>query len=81
LKKIGNGYNYTGYTTDSATTLATIDGGLTPGLAAGYFLAKWDRTTFTWQYYIHGFTYNPTVTVQRYNVILSKINANQVWII
>lgn len=77
LKKMGNGYNYTGYTKSSATTLSAINTTLT--LPKGYFIGLWNRTTFTWNYWISGFGITDKSIIQ-YNVIMSKINADKTWV-
>lgn len=78
LKKIGNGYNYTGYTNTSTGTLSSLNTTLT--LPAGYYIAMWNRSTFSWNYWISGFGITDK-TVSRWNVLTTKINANKTWVI
>ena len=78
LKKIGNGYNYTGYTKTTGTTLLSINTTLT--LPHGYFIGLWNKTTFTWNYWISGFGKTDKAVV-RYNVIMTKIDGNKVLVL
>jgi len=76
LKKVGNGYNYTSYTNSTNTTLLAINTILS--LPRGYFIGLWNRTTFTWNYWISGFGIT-NKNVPQYSVIMSKINADKTW--
>ena len=77
LKCVANKYNYTGYTNTSVdTSLSAIN--TTLNLPTGYWCALWNRTTFTFNYWISGFsTVNYAVT--HYDVIATRINANKNW--
>jgi hypothetical protein len=79
LIKVGNGYNYTGYSKTTGTTLSAINTSLT--LGAGYFCGLWDRATFTWDYWISGFAGNVDQSVARWNVIVTKIESNKTWVL
>ena len=77
LKCVANKYNYTGYTNTTVnTTLSAIN--ITLTLTTGYWCALWNRTTFTWNYWISGFGITDK-TVTQYNVIATRINADKTW--
>jgi hypothetical protein len=83
LIKIGNGYNYTAYTT-TATTLSVLN--TTLSLPTGYSVAIWDGSgggsTYTWMVWISGFgtMAGDDPTVWQYAVINTKIDADKVWV-
>jgi len=77
LKKLGLWYNYTGYTnTTVATTLSAINATLT--LPNSYWCALWNRTTFTFNYWISYFS-TVDYAVDHYDVIVTRINADKSW--
>jgi hypothetical protein len=78
LKTSTYNYNYTGYTNSSATTLNGIN--QTLNLPSGYFCGLWNRTTFTWNLWISGFGID-NKAVARWDVIVTKINANKTWVL
>jgi hypothetical protein len=76
LDKRYQGYNYTAWTEYTNTSVKTISTQLT--LPRGYYAGLWNRTTFTWNYWISGFgiTNKP---VWQYDVIVTKIDADKTW--
>ena len=70
-----HGYNYSGYNMAAATTLSVINT-TKIGLAAGDMCARWNRTTYDWDYWISGFsTVNDAVS--QWDVILTKVSSSK----
>lgn len=72
-----DGVNYTAFTNETSITLSAVNA--TIGLVSGYYLALWNETTFTWNFWISHFPYNNNKNIHQYNVIFTKIAANQGW--
>ena len=70
LTKVGNGYNFTGWTNSSSTTLSAEN--TTLSLTAGYFIALWNETNYNWDYWISGW-YEIDKNILQYDVVMTKI--------
>ena len=70
------GYNYTGYNKVASTTLGDIS--TSASLQTGEAIAIWNKSTYTWNWYLVGF-WTPSVTVDRWDVILSKVSDTRTW--
>ena len=70
LTKVGNGYNFTGWTNSTSTTLSAEN--TTLGLTTGYFIALWNETNYNWDYWISGFGIN-NKNIHQYDVVMTKI--------
>jgi len=71
LTKVGNGYNFTGWTNSTATTLSAENTTLT--LATGYFIALWNETNYEWDYWISGWWIETDKDILQYDVVMTKI--------
>ncbi len=71
------GYNYSAYNMAAAMTLQGINTtGI--GLPEGDTVARWNRTTFTWDIWISGFGPHDH-TVDRWDVIQTKVSGPETW--
>ena len=70
LTKVGNGYNFTGWTNSSSTTLSAEN--TTLSLTTGYFIALWNETNYNWDYWISGFGIT-NKNIHQYDVVMTKI--------
>jgi len=77
LKKVGNGYNYTGWTAQNWTTLAAEN--KTLSLPAGYFVGLWNETYFAWELFISHFE-GVSKNVHRWDVLVTKIDTDKTWV-
>ena len=73
---MNKGYNYTSKNTPSDTTLSAINTSVT--LQSGEAIAVWNEDIYVWQWWIPGF-YEPDVTVERWDVIQSKVEDTEYW--
>jgi len=73
---VNKGYNYTGYNKVSGTTLSDINTSVT--LQNGEAIGRWNTTSYTWNWYLPYF-YEPNIAVSRWDVIISKVEDNEVW--
>lgn len=70
LTKVGNGYNFTGWTNSTSTTLSAEN--TTLSLTTGYFIALWNETNYNWDYWISGFGIT-NKNIHQYDVVMTKI--------
>jgi len=75
------GYNYTGYT--NSTTATTMSAANTSylQLPRGYWLALWNETTYTWNYWISEFPGSKNQPLDKYNVVMTRIEGDKTWTI
>ena len=74
LTKVGNGYNFTGWTNSTATTLSAENTSLS--LSTGYFLALWNETNYAWDYWISGW-WETDKDILQYDVIMTKVSTTK----
>jgi len=74
------GYNYTGYTNSSSTTLGQINGTKIT-LSPGSHISVWNRTTFEWVTFISYFGMNADEPVGQWDVIETKVQQTRSFII
>lgn len=77
LTKVGNGYNYTGFTNSTSSTLGTEADDI--GLSNGYFILLWNETNYNWDIHIQGFTLNENKQIHQWDVICTKISTDRTW--
>jgi len=70
------GFNYTGYNRVSSTTLDTINSSI--GIPEGYYVGRWNETTYTWDFWISGFS-TVDYTVERWAVVMTKVDGTRWW--
>ncbi len=73
---VNGGYNFTGKNTVGSTTLSAINTSI--GLEAGEMLGVWNRTTFTWTFWLVDY-YETEATVAQWAVLVSKVEDAEVW--
>jgi hypothetical protein len=71
------GYNYTGYTRSAGTSLSAINTSL--ALLDGYAVGVWDETTYSWDWWISGFTISDTA-VSQYSIVITKTPSTKTWV-
>jgi len=76
LDEIGDGYNYTGWIPSTSTTLSAENTSV--GLTSGYFIALWNETTYTWNYWISGFGIT-NKNIHQYDVCVTKVSQDRSW--
>jgi hypothetical protein len=81
LAKKSYGYNYTGYTNHSATQLMSAANTTYLLLPRGYWLALWNETTYTWNYWLSGWAGNINQHLSKYDIIMTRINVDKTWVI
>lgn len=82
LVKVGNGYNYTGWTYGSTTLSAENSTLFSSPTENGYWLALWNETNYEWDYWVCGFGCtgsNCDKLIHAWDVVLTKIPSNKSW--
>jgi hypothetical protein len=75
------GYNFTGYTNQTSTQLMATVNTTSLLLPHGYWLALWNQTTYTWNYWISGWAGNINQPLNKYDVVMTRIDVNKTWVI
>ena len=70
------GYNYTGFNNETNTSLSAINASVT--LQNGEAIGLWNETTYTWNWWLPTF-YEVDVQVNRWDVIISKVEDSEIW--
>jgi hypothetical protein len=81
LVKKSYGYNYTGFTNQTSTQLMTAVNTSSLLLPRGYWLALWNETTYTWNYWLSGWAGNINQPLNKYDVIMTRIDVDKTWVI
>jgi hypothetical protein len=73
---LNKGYNFSAYNRVADTTLSAINTSI--GTTAGESVARWNRTTWSWDVWVSGFgPHNHAVS--RWDVILTKMESAKTW--
>jgi len=77
LKKISNGYNYTGFSSVVSSDLGTEADAMS--MSNGYFIGVWDNSTYEWIFHIQGTPINTNQAVDLWDVCITKISTDRTW--
>jgi len=76
LTEYDYGYNYTGWIPSGSTTLSAENTSI--DLSLGYFMALWNETTFSWNFWISYFGFT-NKNIHQYDVVVTKISQDRSW--